>query len=283
MTNPPSSPLPQQDYVLGVHDTEIARLGLQHRAWRARALALWRKAGLRAGARVLDFGCGPGYATLDLADLVGPTGAVLAVDRSSAFLDRLAGEAKARAQTQISTREADLMIADLDLAAGFGQVDFAWARWIFAFTPELDRALDNFTAALAPGGMAAITEYITYGTWGFLPAEPVIADFCASVMHSWRARGGEPDVAGRVTAGLIARGFEVQLIEPALEIITKSDPLWDWPDSFIRSNVPRLVELGDLSQEAATNVLDAWEAASARPQTRMITPLTAQILARKPA
>lgn len=283
MTNPPSSPLPQQDYVLGVHDTEIARLGLQHRAWRARALALWRKAGLRAGARVLDFGCGPGYATLDLADLVGPTGAVLAVDRSSAFLDRLAGEAKARAQTQISTREADLMIADLDLAAGFGQVDFAWARWIFAFTPELDRALDNFTAALAPGGMAAITEYITYGTWGFLPAEPVIADFCASVMHSWRARGGEPDVAGRVTAGLIARGFEVQLIEPALEIITKSDPLWDWPDSFIRSNVPRLVELGDLSAEAATKVLDAWEAASARRQTRMITPLTAQILARKPA
>lgn len=282
MSNPPSLPLPQQDYVLGVHDTEIARLGLQHRAWRARALALWRKASLRAGARVLDFGCGPGYATLDLAEIVGPTGTVLAVDRSSAFLARLGAEAKARALTQISTREADLVTPDLDLAAGFGQVDFAWARWIFAFTPELDLALDNFTATLAPGGIAAITEYITYGTWGFLPAEPVIADFCASVMHSWRARGGEPDVAGRVTAGLIARGFEIQLIEPALDIVTKADPLWDWPDSFIRSNVPRLVELGDMSQEAATKVLDAWDAASARPQTRMITPLTAQILARKP-
>ena len=283
MSNTPSLPLPQQDYVLGVHDTEIARLGLQHRAWRARALALWRKAGLRAGTRVLDFGCGPGYATLDLAEIVGPTGAVLAVDRSSAFLARLGTEAKARALTQISTREADLMVADLDLPTGFGQVDFAWARWIFAFTPELDRALDNFAAALAPGGIAAITEYITYGTWGFLPAEPVIADFCASVMHSWRARGGEPDVAGRVIAGLIARGFEVQLIEPALDIITRDDPLWDWPDSFIRSNLPRLVELGDLSQAAATKVLDAWDAASTRPQTRMITPLTAQILARKPA
>lgn len=283
MSNPSSLPLPQQDYVLGVHDTEIARLGLQHRAWRARALALWRKAGLRAGARALDFGCGPGYAALDLAEIVGPTGAVLAVDRSSAFLARLGTEAKARALTQISTREADLTVADLYLPTGFGQVDFAWARWIFAFTPELDRALDNFTTALAPGGIAAITEYITYGTWGFLPAEPVIADFCASVMHSWRARGGEPDVAGRVIAGLIARGFEVQLVEPALDIITKDDPLWDWPDSFIRSNVPRLVELGDLSQVAATKVLDAWDAASTRPQTRMITPLTAQILARKQA
>lgn len=282
MTNPPASPLSQQDYVLGVHDTEISRLGLQHRAWRARALGLWRKAGLRAGARVLDFGCGPGYASLDLAEIVGPAGAVLAVDRSSAFLARLSAEATARALSQISPREADLMIPDLDLAADFGQVDFAWARWIFAFTPELDRALDNFTAALAPGGMAAITEYITYNTWGFLPAEPVIADFCASVMQSWRARGGEPDVAGRVVAGLIARGFEVQLIEPALEIITQSDPLWDWPESFIRSNVPRLVELGDMSETAAQNVLAAWEAASARPQTRMITPLTAQILAKKP-
>ena len=80
----------------------------------------------------------------------------------------------------------------------------------------------------------------------------------------------------------IARGFDVQLIEPALEIITQSDPLWDWPESFIRSNVPRLVELGDMSETAAQNVLAAWEAASARPQTRMITPLTAQILAKKP-
>ncbi len=278
----PSPSLPTQDYILGVHDAEIARLGLQHRAWRARALGLWRKAGLRAGARVLDFGCGPGYASLDLAEIVGASGAVLAVDRSSAFLAQLTAQAQARAYGQIMVREADLLAPDLDLTEGFGQADFAWARWIFAFTPDLDRALDAFTKTLAPGGMAAITEYITYNTWGFLPAEPVIADFCASVMQSWRARGGEPDVAGRVIAGLIARGFDVQLIEPALEIITQSDPLWDWPESFIRSNVPRLVELGDMSETAAQNVLAAWEAASARPQTRMITPLTAQILAKKP-
>ena len=31
------------DYVLGTHDEEIARLGLQHRAWRSRALAAWQK------------------------------------------------------------------------------------------------------------------------------------------------------------------------------------------------------------------------------------------------
>lgn len=281
MTSSPPS-IPPQDYVLGVHDAEIARLGLQHRAWRARALELWRGGGLRAGARVLDFGCGPGYAAVDLAEIVGPSGAVLAVDRSSAFLDQLRSTAKARALAQITVREADLLMPNLDLADGFGQVDFAWARWIFAFTPDLDTALDNFAAALAPGGVAAITEYITYGTWGFLPADPVIADFCGHVMQSWRARGGEPDVAGRVVAGLVARGFAVQSIQPALEIITKADPLWDWPESFIRSNVPRLIELGDLSAAAGEAVLNAWERACAQPHTRMITPLTAQILAKKP-
>lgn len=282
MSHSPSV-LPTQDYVLGVHDAEIARLGLQHRAWRARALDLWRKGGLRAGARVLDFGCGPGYATLDLADIVGPTGAVLAVDRSSAFLARLGAEVKARALAHITIREADLLMPDLDLAQGFGQVDFAWARWIFAFTPDLDRALDHFAAALAPGGTAAITEYIAYDTWGFLPAEPVIARFCAHVMKSWRARGGEPNVAGQVMAGLIARGFTVHAVEPVLELVTRSDPLWDWPESFVQSNVPRLVELGDLTAAEGQEILTAWERARLHPQTRMITPLTAQILAKKPS
>ena len=72
----------ERDYVLGTHDDEIVRLGLQHRVWRARTHDAWRRAGFTIGQTLLDVGCGPGYASLDLAELVGPTGRVVAIDRS---------------------------------------------------------------------------------------------------------------------------------------------------------------------------------------------------------
>ncbi len=50
---------------------------------------------LREGMTVLDFGCGPGFFTLEMARLVGPSGCVVACDLQSGMLDlirrRLAG------------------------------------------------------------------------------------------------------------------------------------------------------------------------------------------------
>src|SRR3954467_438634 len=93
----------ETDYVLGTHDEEVARLGLQHRVWRPVATDCWRRAGttpgsrlrgfgggrragITVGSRVVDVGAGPGYATVDFAEIVGPRGAVLAVERSARFL-----------------------------------------------------------------------------------------------------------------------------------------------------------------------------------------------------
>src|SRR5262245_37660573 len=91
--SPPSASVtesPSQTYLLGTKDDEIERLGLQHRVWRPQVLACWRRAGITTGSRVLDLGAGPGFATVDLAEIVGPSGRVVAYERSPRFvaLDR---------------------------------------------------------------------------------------------------------------------------------------------------------------------------------------------------
>ncbi|PYJ29582.1 MAG: hypothetical protein DME90_05035, partial [Verrucomicrobia bacterium] len=75
-----------RDYVLGTHEPELARLGLQHRVWLPVVLNCWHRAGITVGKRVLDVGAGPGYATVDLAEIVGPTGEVVALERSRNFI-----------------------------------------------------------------------------------------------------------------------------------------------------------------------------------------------------
>jgi ubiquinone/menaquinone biosynthesis C-methylase UbiE len=67
------------EYVLGTHDEEVARLDV----WRPRVLDAWRRAGFKAGQRILDIGSGPGFAALDLAAVVGRDGHVFAVERTS--------------------------------------------------------------------------------------------------------------------------------------------------------------------------------------------------------
>src|SRR5207237_3970143 len=100
----------EKDYVLGTHDQELVRLGLKHRVWRAVVLDCWQKAGITAGKRVLDLGAGPGYAALDLAEIVGPSGEVVALERSGNFVNAMRKAFRQRGLTNVKIHELDLMI-----------------------------------------------------------------------------------------------------------------------------------------------------------------------------
>ena len=58
----------ERDYVLGTHDDEINRLGLQHSVWRPKVLDAWRRAGFTVGQTIIDVGSGPGHATRHVRD-----------------------------------------------------------------------------------------------------------------------------------------------------------------------------------------------------------------------
>src|SRR5260370_16689075 len=97
------------DYVLGTHEEELARLGLQHRVWRPVVLDCWQRAGITVGKRVLDVGAGPGYAAIDLAEIVGPTGEVVALERSQNFICAMETTCRARSLATVRIPELDLL------------------------------------------------------------------------------------------------------------------------------------------------------------------------------
>ena len=265
----------ERDYVLGTEEDEIERLGLQHRVWRARMLEGFDRAGIGPGDPVIDVGCGPGWASVDLAAAVGPEGRVLGFERSRRFLASLGERAAAAGHANILAEERDVG------ADGLGEevADSAWCRWLLSFVPDPERTVAAIARALKPGGTAIFHEYADYDSWRMMPTSPEIERFRALVVRSWRDSGGEPDAALGLPGWLAAAGLELVEARPLIEIVGPADPLWQWPRAFMRVNAHRLHALGYVDAEEAERLAGAIDAAP--PHALMITPLVAEVIARK--
>lgn len=265
----------ERDYVLGTHDEEIERLGLQHRVWRPRALDAWARAGFNQGQTLLDIGCGPGFATVDLAELVGPSGRVVALDRSRRFLDAMDLALQTRGIGNVEPHEHDLDHESFpDVSA-----DGAWARWVFAFVTRPRDLLARAVGALKPGGVLVLHEYCDYRTWRLLPRSADHEEFVSLVMESWRSAGGEPDIALSLPSWLRELGLEIRSLRPILDVVPPSSFVWQWPRAFIEVGLQRFVALGRLDQGRAREIWESFRACEARPETLMVTPTVLEIIA----
>jgi len=264
-----------RDYVLGTGAAEIARLGLQHDVWKEKAKEGWRRAGIATGMTVLDVGAGPGFAAVDLAGLVGPEGRVIALERSGRFVAALRAEVERLGLANVEAREQD--VCDTALP---GPADAAWCRWVLSFVADPARAVLRIAAALRPGGVAVFHEYADYGCWRTMPPHPLVERFRALAMASWRDAGGEPDIALRLPGFLADAGLEIVAARPLIDIVTPDDFAWRWPAAFMAANASRLAELGYVRADEAEAMAHALE--DVAPGTLMVTPLVAEIVARKP-
>ena len=74
------------DY-LGNSDFEIERLKIQAAAIADITRRLIRECKIQRGMRALDVGCGPGDVSMLLAETVGPSGLVVAIDREARAIE----------------------------------------------------------------------------------------------------------------------------------------------------------------------------------------------------
>jgi SAM-dependent methyltransferase len=126
--------------------------------------SMLRAAGIGAGARVLDVAAGAGGQTLAAAQLVGPSGQVLATDISPAILGYAARQAAEAGLQMVETLEAD----GEDLSAlDEGSFDAAISRVGLIYFPDQQTALSGIRRALRPGGRFSAVVYSTPDRNGF--------------------------------------------------------------------------------------------------------------------
>ncbi len=264
-------------YVFGTHDAELERLGFQHRVWRSDVTDAWRRAGFAAGQTILDLGSGPGFLSMDLAELVGPSGRVIALDRSSDFLNYLDAEATKKSLRNISTHCLNLDEEEIPSDA----VDGAYARWLFAFLKNPKTLLERVVKNLRVGGAIVLHEYFHYHTFGFTSPSPAFDVFIAAVLRGWYAERGKPDIAPELLMWCQELGLQIESVRPIIHVVTPKSYIWQWPKSFVEVSPWRLADLGFMTTEEVEDLQREFAAFEADGHTRIITPAVLEIIARK--
>lgn len=164
-------------------------------------------AGVAAGERVLDIGCGCGQTSLQLAERVGDAGQVVGLDISAVMLARARERAEASGQTNASFRNADAQTEPFA-----GDFDVLFSRFGVMFFASPEAAFTNLRSALRPGGR------LTCLTWQSLGLNPWMQVPLAAAAKHLPPGGPPPDPtapgpfafadAKRVEGILTAAGFE---------------------------------------------------------------------------
>ena len=118
------------------------------------------RAGVAAGMRVLDAGCGPGRLTIPAAQRVGSEGEVVALDVQEEMLARVRRNVANRGLANVRTVLGGLESVTTITGVAAGTFDRALLVAVLGEVPNRENALLSLRAALKPGGILSITEVI---------------------------------------------------------------------------------------------------------------------------
>lgn len=141
-------------YVLAQGASGARRLEAIHELWGTGMLRIAGEAGLRAGMKLADFGCGVGTALASFAQILGPEGHVTGIDISEAQLDvarqRLAA---------MGARDVRLLAARADqVPLPDHSFDFVYSRYLLIHLTDPMAAVREMLRVLKPGGVLFIDD-----------------------------------------------------------------------------------------------------------------------------
>ncbi len=164
-----------QRYILDGSDADLRRLMSISEIFADNARQSLVKAGVSEGWTVLDCGCGPLGALAVLADLVGPTGAVVGVDFSEPTI------AKARTVLDaLGLENVDVRAGDLNEFAApelGGPFDLAFSRLFLFHQTDPVRTLRQLADLLRPGGCIVAHEAVRFPPPRSFPHLEAVAEY----------------------------------------------------------------------------------------------------------
>lgn len=254
-------------YALQLSDDE--KLRYQRLAQRAVAREgdLMRAAGIVAGARVVDMGCGPGAMLVELARMVGESGAVVGVEPDptarAAATQAIAGSGLANAR----------VVAGSGIASGLeeGVWDAVMIRHVlFHVGPQAQDVVAHAGALLRPGGHVYLVD--TDLEAGRLePDDAGAFEIYRRYSAFQRARGNNPEIGPRLHVLLGGAGLAVTAVDAWFNVVS-AQMLQQAGGGPAAAAQHTMMAAGALTEDDAQRLAQARERAAANPLAHVFLP-----------
>jgi SAM-dependent methyltransferase len=229
-------------------------------------------AGLAPGMRVIDLGSGAGDVSMLAAEIVGPTGRVVGIDREPAVMDAARQRVMSRGFSNI-----EFLQCDIENYEGPGGFDAAICRYVLIHQPSPVEFLVAVKNLVRPNGIVAVHELDASQGSHSSPRVELLERTSDLVYAAFKTMGVSEDAGGR----LVQLFGDAGLPTPTLftERIVGGgdhDVLLAWFTATLREVLPRLVaegsvdedeiEIGTLTERLKRAVTDARSQIQGVPQ-----------------
>jgi ubiquinone/menaquinone biosynthesis C-methylase UbiE len=236
----------QAEYMLGHSQHEIRRLMRQAAILRPFTERLLRNAEMEPGMRVLDLGCGAGDVSMLAAELVGPSGSVIGIDRSPEVIALARRRAQAAGMPQITFRDVPL-----DAFSDPGCFDCVIGRYVLVHQSDPVDFLRSAARLVRPGGVIALHEIDLAGNYN---SRPRVWRWDAAghlVLAALQERLPHYDAANRLIEHFSDAGLPIPNLHREIPVSGDANsPHFEWLADTMGSVWPQLVEMGIATEKA---------------------------------
>jgi len=160
LTTPPPAATPHDSglnapFIKADPEAYVGRFEVDSREVYAQRAAIVEALGLRSGMAAADVGAGTGLFTRLMAEKVGPTGKVYAVDVSEPFLAYVGEQSRRQGQTQVWTVRGSQESTNL----APGSVDLVFLCDTYHHLENPRATLASIHRALRPGGQLVVVDF----------------------------------------------------------------------------------------------------------------------------
>lgn len=263
-------------YVIDGGRPGAARLAVLARVRASASEDFMLRAGLRAGHRCLDLGCGSGELTTRLAEIAAP-GEVVGID----FDPGIVAVATERAAQASTTHVPRFMVANVEaLPEGLGGFDLVSARYVLSHLRDPLGVLRSMWSLCRPGGVVAV-EDTDVDAMSSEPHCPAL-DRCIELNRALTQARGLTSRVGPQLVGLLEQAGFARIEETVdQEVAHDGDGKRLTELTFERKRTALVAE--GLATDAEIDALLAeLREFGADPRTLMRSPRLHQVLGRRP-
>lgn len=239
------------DYILGNNANEILRLKIQSSMFEDMAKDSLVKAGVKKGMICADIGCGPGYVTKMIGNMVGEKGRVVGIDINEDYIKYC--------KRNLRKKNMSFLCYDITKSKNIPDesFDITYSRFMFVHLSNKKKALEEIIRITKKNGTVIVQDLDhAPNSWFTYPKRQSVEKLRSIYVKLVKEAGGDPFVGRKIYKMFVEHGLDtsVECFSPCL--VMKQKPYNELGWRIVLSLKNQILERGLMKKTEYDNVFN---------------------------